>query len=142
MKIMAMLGGFVFSANKKEFHTLDKSTTYSYAQIKKIKSPSEYHAVGASEQKITLSGTINALEGGSDPFVLLEAMAEVKIEYPLFLGNGKYLGNFKVDRIAERGTKIFDNGVPIDNRFTIQLTRTNSGLLYWVSSLAHLGSLF
>ena len=134
MRIMAILGAFVFSANSKEFHKMDKETTYHYAKINKVSAPTEYHAVGGHEEKRTLSGRINVLESGSEPLAVLETMGELKLEYPLFLGNGRYLGLYIIEKVSIKESKIIDNGAAIQVDFTLKVTRTDGGLLAWLKA--------
>ena len=134
MRLMAILGAFVFSANQKEFHKLDKSTRYHFAKIKKVMGNTEYHAVGGKDEVRTFSGRINVLESGSEPLAVLETMGELKLEYPLFLGTGRYLGLFIIEEVTQKESKIIDNGAALQVDFTVKLTRTDGGLLSWLKS--------
>ncbi len=134
MRIMAILGAFVFSANKKEFHNMGKTTKYHFAKIDKISTDAEYHAVGGKEERRTVSGRINVLESGSEPLAVLETMAELKLEYPLFLGNGRYLGLFIIEEVEIKESKIIDNGAGVQIDFSIKIIRTDGGLLSWLKS--------
>jgi len=142
MRIMAILGAFVFAANKKEIHKMDKSTRYHFARIDKIHTGTEFHAIGGRDEMRTLHGRINALQSGSNPMDLLEFMAELKLEYPMFLGTGRYLGLFIIEEIRIGEDKIIDNGAAIQVDFTVTLQRTDKGLLSWLKSIgASLGGL-
>ena len=134
MRIMAIIGTFVFSANDKEFHKMQKSTRYHFAKIDKINTGTEYHAIGGRDETRVLSGRINALQSGSNPMDLLEIMAELKLEYPMFLGTGRYLGLFIIEEIRIKEDKIIDNGAAIQIDFTVSLQRTDGGLLAWLKS--------
>jgi len=131
--IMAILGIFVFTTNKREFSSIKRDSSYKFAKVEKIAAGTEYHPVGAVEQKIVISGGVNAIEGGKDPMLSLRAMASLKWSYPMFIGDGDYLGMFVVDSISETGSKIWINGVALDIGFSITLTRTdNLGILSWL----------
>lgn len=135
MRIMAIIGGFVFSANDKEFHKMEKTTRYHYAKIRRIYGSTEYHAIGGRDEGRVISGRINTLQSGGDPLQVLELMAELKIEYPLFLGTGKYLGLFIIEDIKTIETKIIDNGAAIQVDFTVKISRTDGGLVNWVKEV-------
>jgi len=135
MRIMAILGAFVFSAHDKEFHKMNKTTRYHFAKIDKVHTGTEYHAIGGRDETRVVSGRINALQSGSNPLDALEIMAELKYAYPLFLGTGRYLGRFIIEDIRTVEEKILDNGAAIQVDFTITLQRTDGGLLSWVKSL-------
>ena len=135
MRIMAIIGAFVFSANEKEFHNMDKTIRYHYAKIKRIHAGTEYHAIGGRDESRTIAGRINALQSGSNPLDQLEQQAELKIELPIFLGTGRYLGLFVIEEIKTRETKIIDNGAAIQVDFTITLARTDGGLLSWIKGM-------
>ncbi len=142
MRIMAIIGTFVFSANDKEFHKMQKSTRYNFARIDKIHTGTEYHAIGGRDETRVLKGRTNALQSGSNPMDLLEYMAELKLEYPMFLGTGRYLGLFIIEEINIQEDKIIDNGAAIQVDFTVTLQRTDGGLLSWLKTIgANLGGL-
>lgn len=134
MRLMAILGAFVFSANDKEFHNMDKNTKYHFAKIDKVSASAEYHAVGGRDESRVIRGRINVLESGTEPLSVLEAMGELKLEYPLFLGTGRYLGLFIIDEVGSKESKIIDNGAGLQIDFTVKLTRTDGGLLSWLKS--------
>ena len=131
--IIAMLGLFTFTSTKREFSSIKRHTKYKYAKIEKIANVTEFHPVGTQEQSIVLEGGVNAIEGGKDPLATLRFMARLKRSYPLFIGDGDYLGTFIVEEIIETGTKIFINGVALDVGFSVSLTRTDDlGILSWL----------
>lgn len=143
MRIMAILGAFVFAANKKEIHKMEKTSRYHFAKIQKIHTGTEFHAIGGRDETRVLRGRINALQSGSNPMDLLETMAELKLPYPMFLGTGRYLGLFIIEEIKIKEDKIIDNGAAIQIDFTITIQRTDGGLLSWLKSLAvNIGGLF
>ena len=131
--ILAILGVFTFETNKTEFKAIDRETSYRFAKVEKIANTTEFHPVGTQDQTITIAGGVNAIEGGKDPLSTLRLMANLKLPYPLFIGDGDYLGMFIVENISETGDKIFMNGVALEIGFTISLTRTDSqGFLSWL----------
>jgi len=131
--ILAILGLFTFTASKREFSSIKRVTNYKFAKVEKIANTTEYHPIGTQDQAITIVGGVNAIEGGKDPLLALRAMASLKLPYPLFVGDGDYLGLFIVENISENGTKIFINGDALDIGFSISLTRTDGqGLLSWL----------
>jgi len=131
--ILAMLGVFTFTSSKREFSSIKRDTSYKFAKIEKIANTTEYQPIGTQNQSVTISGAVNAIEGGKDPLATLRLMASLKLSYPLFIGDGDYLGLFIVENISEDGSKIFINGVALEIGFTISLTRTdNQGVLSWV----------
>jgi len=131
--ILAMLGLFTFTSNKREFSAMKRHTKYTYAKVEKIANATEFHPVGTQEQDIVISGGVNAIEGGKDPLSILRFMAGLKIGYPLYVGDGDYLGTFIIEEVTETGTKIFVNGVALDIGFSVSLTRTDSqGVLSWL----------
>ncbi|MDD5359988.1 MAG: phage tail protein [Sulfurovaceae bacterium] len=132
MKLMALLGFFVFKTNKKEIIGLSKSTEYHYAEIKRINNIPKYHAVNKHSKSVDIKGRAITLQSGKDPLSLLEMMAELKEEYPLFTGDGRYHGLFIISNIKEDNKKIIDNGVGLAVDFTVSLKRTDGGLLSWL----------
>ena len=141
--MMAIIGVFAFSANHREFHSLEKNIKYNYAKISRISASPEYHAVGGREESITINGRVNAVEGGTDPMMALEMMAELKIAYPMFLGTGRYMGLFIIESVTSKGSKPIDNGAMLQIDFTVKLTRADGGLISWIkSTISTLGGLF
>jgi len=132
--MMALLGLFVFKANKKELTGIDTSTTYNYARVEKLAAPTEFHAVGTQDQSVTLQGRVNTLQGGKNPLDLLDVMAGFKIAYPLFIGDGDYRGDFIVEGISVGESKLLDDGVTLEIEFTVDLTRVYNdwSILAWL----------
>ena len=131
--VMALLGFFAFESPKRGFDKISKDTDYRYARVEKIANVPEFHAIGSQEQTLYIEGKVNAIEGGKDPLLLLRVMASQKEAYPLFLGDGDYLGSFIVQHISEDRGKIFGNGVGLEIGFGIELIRVDEeGVLSWL----------
>ena len=124
-RVMAILGDFVFSANRVEFSSLSKSVTYRYAKVSKLSGVDELHAVGAESELKSLSGRVSVLHVGKDPLRALRRLASLKITLAMYLGNGDYMGLFQVEGVRENGDNIFDNGVPLEIGFSVELIRVD-----------------
>lgn len=130
--MMALLGFFKFDVNKKEITKLSKTNEYHYAEIKRVWNTPKYHAVNKKTTSVKIEGRAMVLESGKDPLFLLEIMAELKKEYALFLGDGRYMGNYIVSNIDQEDGVMVDNGVGLAVQFTVSLKRTDGGLLSWL----------
>lgn len=130
--MMALLGFFAFEANDKEFTKLSTDIEYHYAEVKRIWNTPKYHAVNKKTSSVDIEGRAMVLESGKDPLFMLEIMAELKEEYSLFLGDGRYLGNYIVLGIKKDETVMTNNGVGLSVNFTVSLKRTDGGLLEWI----------
>lgn len=130
--MMALLGFFVFEVNDREITKLSTTNEYHYAEIKRVWNNSKQHAVNQITTSVKIEGRAMVLESGKDPLFLLEIMAALKKEYALFLGDGRYMGNYIVSNIDQEDTVMVDNGVGLSAQFTISLKRTDGGFLSWL----------
>jgi phage protein U len=59
-------------------------------------------------------------------------MAQMKLPYPLYSGEGRFYGMYIVKEIEDDQDLILANGAPLKVSFQIRLIRVDGGLLSWL----------
>jgi uncharacterized protein len=107
--MLAMLGDFKFEMNKTEFETLVHEIVFDYSDSKRIGNNPKTQAVGLSDEKFSLSGTLIlksiyafddlvALASKKEPVVLtmlnssvLVTIRSIKKDMSIFLKTGEFI---------------------------------------------------
>ncbi len=122
-RIMAMIGDFMFSLDKKSFDTLSHSKEYSFAEIPKVNYYTGEQSVGKDIEELSITGTILTTKGGLDPLARLFAIADLKQSVPFIYGYGKVMGDFKITKIKEDLSLFLDDGISVRVGFNVELKR-------------------
>jgi|GEM_PF-3516097 len=122
-RIMAMIGDFAFSLDKKSFDTLSHTKEYSFAEIPKVNYYTGEQSIGKDVEELIIAGTILATIGGIDPLDRLFAIADLKQSVPFIYGYGKVMGDFKITKIKEDSSLFLDDGKSIKKGFSVELKR-------------------
>ncbi|MBN1839782.1 MAG: phage tail protein [Campylobacterales bacterium] len=122
-RIMAMIGDFTFSLDKKSFDTLSHTKEYSFAEIPKVNYYTGEQSVGKDIEELGITGTILTTKGGLDPLARLFAIADLKQSVPFIYGYGKVMGDFKITKIKEDLSLFLDDGVNVTVGFNVELKR-------------------
>lgn len=122
-RIMAMIGDFVFSLDKKSFDTLSHTKEYSFAEIPKVNYYTGEQSVGKDIEELNITGSILTTKGGLDPLEHLFAIADRKQAVPFIYGYGKVMGDFKITKIKEDLTIFLSDGISVRVNFSVELKR-------------------
>jgi phage protein U len=124
--MMAMIGDFAFNLNDKYFDRMNRTMTYSFADIPKAQDYESSQSVGKDVEEISISGNLITLKSGLKPLAALEAIADKKQAVPFIMGYGDVLGDFKITKISEDRTVFLDDGKSVKIGFDIDLKRVRS----------------
>lgn len=124
--MMAMIGDFTFNLKNRYFDTMNRTVTYSFADIPKAQDYESSQSVGKDVEEITISGNFITLKSGLKPLDALEAIANKKQAVPFIMGYGDVLGDFKITKIQEGRTVFLDDGKSVKIDFSIDLKRVRS----------------
>ncbi len=122
-RIMAMIGDFTFSLDKKSFDTLSHSKEYSFAEIPKVNYYTGEQSVGKDIEELSITGTILTTKGGLNPLARLFAIADLKQPVPFIYGYGEVMGDFKITKIKEDKSLFLDDGKAVRVGFNVELKR-------------------
>lgn len=134
---MMILGMFPFMLKTIPYQELQRVRSYRFPSNSRVgKSPSVQFA-GLDNDKITLSGVLlPEFTGGRLSMLALETMADFGKAWPLIERSGYIYGMFVIESITETKTFFFDDGAARKIEFTINLKRTDDGLLDMLGSLS------
>ncbi|WP_060825906.1 phage tail protein [Sulfurospirillum cavolei] len=121
--IMAMIGDFIFSLEKKPFDALSHTKEYSFAEIPKVNYYTGEQSVGKDIEELTLSGSIITLKGGLNPLARLFAIADQKQAVPFIYGYGEVLGDFKITKVKEDRSLFLPDGRSVKVVFSVEMKR-------------------
>lgn len=121
--IMAMIGDFTFSFDKKQFDALSHSKEYSFAEIPKVNYYTGEQSVGKDIEELSITGTISTIKGGLNPLDRLFAIADKKQAVPFIYGYGEVLGDFKITKVKEDRSLFLDDGKSIRVGFNVEMKR-------------------
>lgn len=124
--MMAMIGDFAFDLNKKYFDRMNRTVSYSFADIPKAQDYESSQSVGKDVEEISISGNLVTLKSGLKPLAALEAIADKKQAVPFIMGYGDVLGDFKITKISEDRSIFLDDGKSLKVDFSIDLKRARS----------------
>lgn len=124
--MMALIGDFTFNLKNRYFDTMNRTISYSFADIPKAQDYESSQSVGKDVEEITISGNLITLKSGLKPLEALEVIANRKQAVPFIMGYGDVLGDFKITKIQEGRTVFLDDGKSIKIDFSIDLKRVRS----------------
>lgn len=123
---MAMIADFAFNLNDKYFDRMNRTISYSFADIPKAQDYESSQSVGKDVEEISISGNLTTTKSGLKPLAALEAIADKKQAVPFIMGYGDVLGDFKITKISEDRTVFLDDGKSVKISFDIDLKRVRS----------------
>lgn len=123
---MMSLGMFGFSLPTAAYQELQRQTSWSHADTKRLGARAASQFLGPDTDKITLSGVLLP-EVAGDPAALdeLRGMGDDGEAWPLVDGTGKVYGAFRIDSLSETQSVFFDDGVARKYDFSLQLTKVD-----------------
>lgn len=142
MRVMMILGMFVFSINTASFDNLRRSTGWRHASTARIGARAAHQFLGVDEETISISGITYAeiASTGRVSLEALEAMAGTGDHYKLIGGDFKIYGDYVIESLETTRTEFFPDGTARKIEFTLGLKRVDDqgnlvmGLLSAVAS--------
>jgi uncharacterized protein len=127
MRVMMILGMFVFSINTTAFDNLKRTTAWRHASTTRIGARAAHQFLGVDEETITIAGItyMEIAATGRVSLEALEAMANTGKRYTLIGGDFKIYGDYVIESIETTKTEFFPDGAARKIEFTLQLKRVD-----------------
>lgn len=120
------LGMFVFGMNRLNYHELERRTDWKHGKTPRFLARDAGQFLGPGAQTITLTGVlVPEIAGTFGEIERLHEMAGSGEIYPLILGTGKVMGDFRILAVDERWRTLIDNGLPRQMDFAVDLDRAD-----------------
>jgi phage protein U len=127
MRVMMILGMFVFSINTTAFDNLKRSTAWRHASTPRIGARAAHQFLGVDEETITIAGItyMEIAATGRVSLEALEAMANTGKRYTLIGGDFKIYGDYVIESLETTRTEFFPDGAARKIEFSLQLKRVD-----------------
>lgn len=127
MRVMMILGMFVFSINTTAFDNLKRTTAWRHASTTRIGARAAHQFLGVDEETITIAGItyMEIAATGRVSLEALEAMANTGKRYTLIGGDFKIYGDYVIESLETTRTELFPDGAARKIEFTLQLKRVD-----------------
>lgn len=120
------IGLFVFGIPRTTFDELERRASWRWGDSERYGARAASQFLGPGEETITLNGVlVPELAGKYSDIERLREMAATGEVWPLMLGTGDLLGQFRIDAIDERWGNLIGGGMPRRVEFSIDLTRVD-----------------
>ncbi len=120
------LGMFVFGMHSLPYQELERRSSWKHGKTPRYGARDAGQYLGAGEQTITLNGLlVPEIAGQFSDIGTLHEMAGAGEIYPLVLGTGDVLGEFRILAIDDRWRNLVIGGVPRHVDFAIDLDRAD-----------------
>lgn len=122
--MLAAIGMFVFDTQTLLPDRIGRDRAWRHARDDRFLAPAASQFVGPGDDKVTITGTlVPELAGSASAIETLAEMATEGEAWPLMDGTGTILGTYTIDRLANEGALLIDNGLARKVDFTLELTR-------------------
>jgi len=122
-------GFFPFTISTAAFEEITRTTSYEWAEQKRVGQLPALHFVGPNTPTYALKGKLcppfTGTRSNIDRLKLLASQGE---PYILIAGTGLVLGRWVLTEITDTGSHLFDNGVPRHTEFSITLKKYDDGV--------------
>ena len=127
MRVMMILGMFVFSINTTAFDNLRRSTAWRHAATPRIGARAAHQYLGVDEETITIAGVtyMEIAAAGRVSLEALEAMANTGRRYTLIGGDFKIYGDYVIESLETTRTEFFPDGTARKIEFSLGLKRVD-----------------
>ena len=122
-RIMAMIGDFQFTIEKKPFNKFSRTKEYSFAEIPKVNYYTGEQSVGKDTETLNISGQLITIKSGLNPLERLYQIADKKQSVAFIFGYGEVLGDFKIIKVQEDKSLFLEDGKSVKVDFSIEMKR-------------------
>lgn len=126
-EVMMVLGEFKFSIAVAAYEELTRVSSYSWPEQSIIGTEPVMQFTGKEAETISLHGVLYSVaDFATTPtkqLPKLRAMAEKGTAYSLTSGTGRFLGQWVIAKISEKGGSFFADGTPRKIEFDLNLKR-------------------
>ncbi|MGM0936256.1 MAG: phage tail protein [Pseudomonadota bacterium] len=126
---MAALGLFVFELRTTPFQGMQREHQFRFGYNNRIGKRPSFQFMGASNDGLTLSGTLYPeLTGGKYSLLMLQAMAETGKAWSFIGGDGTIYGMYVIENLNENKSDFFHDSAARKIEFTLTLKRVDESL--------------
>lgn len=122
-RIMAMIGDFPFTIEKKPFNKFSRTKEYNFAEIPKVNYYTGEQSIGKDTETLNISGQLITIRSGLNPLEKLYQIADKKQSVPFIFGYGEVLGDFKIIKVQEDNSLFLEDGKSVKVDFSIEMKR-------------------
>ena len=128
MKILGLLGVFMFGIDTADVQEIEKRRRYNYGEVEVSGGTPVYQDLGRKGCFLKLTGFIAPLAGIGNAWSMkvLQIMADLQKPYLFVLGDGTEVGCYYIDEILETHSNLFSNGQARKIQFEISLKLAGS----------------
>jgi len=138
--MLATLGVFVFKLKTAPFQKMRRSTSWRWANNKRVGRRANYQFLGPGNDAITLTGVLMPeVTGGPVTLDALRAMGDTGKNWPLIGGDGYIYGLWIIESIEENRSLFFKDGTARKIDFTLNLKRTDDTNVDQLGALTRVG---
>lgn len=120
------LGMFVFGMDRLNFHELERQISWKHGKSPRFGIRDAGQFLGPGDETITLTGLlvpeIAGTYGDIDRLIEMGNTGEI---YPLILGTGTIMGEFRMLKLDDRWRNLINGGVARQTDFAIDLERAD-----------------
>lgn len=140
--MMMCLGLFVFGLDTAAYQELQRQTSWKHPSHARVGTRDARQFTGVGEDSVTLSGWIAPeLTGTGLSVDILRAMGDTGKAWILVEGTGRIYGTYVIESLSEGKTIFKKNGEAQRIEFSLQLARTDEGVLGVLDDISNLGSM-
>ncbi|PHI29252.1 MULTISPECIES: phage tail protein [Budviciaceae] len=134
--MMMILGMFPFMLKTVPYQEFQQTKSWRFPTNNRVGKSPAVQFTGINNDTITLSGVLlPEFTGGRLSMFGLKTMADAGMAWPLIESSGAIYGMFVIESITENKSFFFKDGTARRIEFTINLKRTDDGLLDMLGSL-------
>lgn len=120
------IGMFIFGVPRTAYQELERSASWRWADTERFGARPASQFLGAGDETITLNGVlVPEIAGSFGDIERLREMAAAGEVYPVVLGTGEIIGDFRIERIDDRWRNIISGGLPRVVDFVVDLKRVD-----------------
>lgn len=120
------IGLFVFGLPRLVYQDLERRAAWRWGESERFGARGAAQFLGAGDETITLAGVlVPEIAGSFSDIERLREMAATGETWPVVLGNGQVLGDFRIISVDDHWQNIVDNGLPRRVDFNVELKRVD-----------------
>ncbi|MEJ6008665.1 phage tail protein [Novosphingobium aquae] len=121
------IGMFVFGLPRMVYDDLARRAAWRWGESERFGARAAAQYLGPGEETISISGVlVPEIAGAFSDIESLREMATSGEVWPVVLGNGQVLGDFRITAIDDRWRNIVEGGLPRAVDFSVELKRVDA----------------
>lgn len=121
------IGMFIFGMPRTAYEQMERRASWRWADSERFGARAAAQFLGPGEETITLNGMlVPEIAGSYSDLTRLKEMAATGEVFPVVLGTGELLGEYRIDSIDDRWSNIVGGGLARTIDFSVDLTRVDA----------------